>query len=118
MTKRFLLVGLLIVSAGATVAEAATKPAKHAVTESLAVRVLSSDSTGALFTGTIRDKAMGAGAVVVKATGGQQATTNSISATGRRERLRLRRHGDGGQGHRCAEGRDGQAEAGRIGDGE
>jgi hypothetical protein len=82
MTKRFLVVGLLILAAGSAVAQAATAPAKHKVSESLVVRVLTSDANGALFTGTIKDKALGAGAVVVNAAGSEQATTNTITATG------------------------------------
>jgi hypothetical protein len=82
MTKRFLVAGLLILAAGTAVAQAATTPAKHAVSESLAVRVLTSSSTGALFTGTIKDKALGSGAVVVKAVGAADASTNAITATG------------------------------------
>jgi hypothetical protein len=82
MTKRFLLVGLLIVAAGSAVAQAATTPAKHKVSESLAVRVLTSSSTGAVFTGTIKDKALGSGAVIVNAIGAADATTNTLTGTG------------------------------------
>jgi hypothetical protein len=82
MTKRFLVLGLLILAAGCAVAQAATTPTKHKASESLAIRVLTSSSTGAVFTGTIKDKALGNGAVVVNAVGAADASTNTITATG------------------------------------
>jgi hypothetical protein len=82
MTKRFLLVGLLILAVGTGVAQAAGTPAKHTVSEALSIRVLTSNSTSATFTGTIKDKALGAGAVIVHATGAADATTNAITGTG------------------------------------
>jgi hypothetical protein len=81
MTKRFLLVGLLIVAAGSAVAQAATKPAKHTVSESVATRVLTSSATGAVFTGTVKDKALGAGAIIVNAVGSAESSTNTITGT-------------------------------------
>jgi hypothetical protein len=84
MTRRFVLLAVLATAllASAVTANGATKPAKHKMADTLALRVLTSSSTGATFTGTITDKANGPGAVVVRATGGQTATTNAISGTG------------------------------------
>jgi hypothetical protein len=84
MTKRLVLVmgTVLVVLGCASVAVGATKPAKHKLTDTMALRVLTSSATGATFTGTILDKANGAGAVVVKATGSQSASVNKVSGTG------------------------------------
>jgi hypothetical protein len=69
MIRKLLLLAVVAVSlvSGVAVAQAAAK--KHSVSESLAVRVLTSTSTGAVFTGIDKDKALGTGAVVVNATG-------------------------------------------------
>ena len=81
MTRRFLVLGLAVLAATAAVAQAATKPAKHKVSDTLVVRVLTSSSTGARFTGTDKDKALGAGAVVVDAKGAADAAVNTLTAT-------------------------------------
>lgn len=83
MTKRFVLVlaAALVLSVSGAVAYGAAKPTKHAVNETIAVRVLTSTASGATFTGTVKDKALGAGALVVKATGAASATVNKIAGT-------------------------------------
>lgn len=74
MTRRILAVGLAVLAVTAGVAQAATKPSKHKISETLALRVLTGDSHGATFTGTGKDKALGIVAYVIKATGSASAT--------------------------------------------
>lgn len=81
MTKRFLVVGLAVLAATAAVAQAATKPTKHKVNDTLVVRVLTGDANGARFTGTDKDKALGLGALVVDAKGGADSTVNTLTGT-------------------------------------
>jgi hypothetical protein len=86
MTKRFLLVAVLACALLGSVAIANAGsgrfPVKHKVSETLKIRVLTSNDSGARFTGTIQDKAQGEGAVVIDAAGGADATTNTIKAVG------------------------------------
>jgi hypothetical protein len=83
MTKRLVLVlsAVLVLSVGGAVAYGAAKPTKHAVNETIAVRVLTSTANGATFTGTDRDKTLGTGVLVVKAVGAASATVNTITGT-------------------------------------
>ena len=80
MTRRFLLAAACACALFASVA-VAHAASKHKVSETLKVRVLTSDSSGARFTGTDHDKAEGAGAVVVDAKGSAGAAVNTITAT-------------------------------------
>lgn len=84
MTKRFPLVlaAVCVVWIATTGAYGATSPTKHKVSDTIELRVLTSGPTGAIFTGTVRDKANGAGAVVVSAKSGASSTTNDIAGTG------------------------------------
>ena len=81
MTRKFLVAATCLVAlvASVAVAHAATK---HKVSETLKLRVLTSDSSGARFTGTIQDKAEGQGAVVIDASGSADATVNTIKGVG------------------------------------
>jgi hypothetical protein len=83
MTKRLVLVlsAVLVLSVGGAVAYGAAKPTKHAVNETIAVRVLTSTANGATFTGTDTDKAFGTGVLVVKAVGAASATVSKITGT-------------------------------------
>ena len=84
MTKRFLLIAACACAllGSVAIAQAATKPAKHKVSETLKIRVLTASDTAARFTGTIQDKDQGAGAVVIDAKGAAGATVNAITAVG------------------------------------
>jgi hypothetical protein len=79
MTKRFLLMVCLgALAAFTAVAQAATK---HPDSDAIAMRVLQSNSSGAVFTGTAKDKILGAGLVIVKATptSANSATDNFVA---------------------------------------
>jgi hypothetical protein len=81
MAKRFLLVAACVTAllGAVAIADAATAK-KHAVNDSLAVRVLSSDSTGVTYTGVVKDSARGVGAAVVRVTPGDGVF--NLAATG------------------------------------
>ena len=81
MTKRFLVFALVAVMAPVALAQAASKPVAHKLSDKLTLRVLTSNASGAVFSGTIKDKASGLGAVIVNAKGGRDANTNTLTST-------------------------------------
>jgi hypothetical protein len=79
MAKRFaVLAAVLVALVPVAVAHAATK---HAVNDSMKLRVLTANASVIIYTGTINDKAQGEGAVVVRVTPGSTPGVFNTSAT-------------------------------------
>jgi hypothetical protein len=80
MTKRFAVLAAVLVAlvTSVAVAHAATK---HSVNDTMNLRVLSGNASLIVYTGTIKDKAQGEGAVVVRVTPGSQPGVFNTSAT-------------------------------------
>ena len=80
MTKRSAVLGAVVVAfaMSVAVAHAATK---HAVNDSMKLRVLTGGPSLIIYTGTISDKAQGQGAVVVRVTPGSKAGVFNTQAT-------------------------------------
>jgi hypothetical protein len=82
MTKRFLMVAVaaLALFAGVTAAYGAGRT-KHKATDIVKVRVLSAGGSTAVYTGTIKDKTLGLGTIIVTATQGSGAGVSNFTAT-------------------------------------
>lgn len=82
MTKRFLLVAVasLSVLAGTTVAHGASTPTKHKFSTTLKARVLTSSSSGGVYSGVLSGT-YGVGAVIIKVTAGKTQGSFNTAAT-------------------------------------
>jgi hypothetical protein len=79
MTKRFAVLTFVVaLFASVAVAHAASK---HSVNDSMQLRVLSANSKVIVYTGTIKDKSQGAGAVIVQVTPSSKAGVFNTVAT-------------------------------------
>lgn len=80
MKRRLILCALLVFAVAATTAGAAT-PTRHLVRGEAQLRVLQSDQSAILWSGTIQDRTLGRGAVVLRAVRTDRDDTFRVSLT-------------------------------------
>jgi hypothetical protein len=82
MTKRFLLVAVAVLSifGGATIAQGASKPAKHKFTINAKARVLTTSGSTAIYTGQLTGS-YGVGAALIKVSPGKAQGTFNLTGT-------------------------------------